>query len=326
LGQGGAGHGPLAGVSTADLLVFGATSLVGSDLVASHALRVAAAGRTDPAVRGLPVERFESVDLANPARVLELVRDSPEPVIVNFAALTDVDAVERERPSPGRPPGGVAWSVNTQAAEAMARGAREVGKYMIQISTDFVFDGTAGPYAEESPVSPLTDRMNWYGWTKSEAERLVALRDPTSLIVRIAYPYRADFSAKLDFARWIVSRHKDGKLPPLFSDQQITPTWVPDLTRALTHLIPQKASGIVHIASPQVTSPFEFGRELLMRVGGAPVQITAGSMASGPSMPGRAPRPLKGGLRPHRARQLGVPLTSWRDGIDLFARESRGGA
>jgi dTDP-4-dehydrorhamnose reductase len=299
--------------------------MVGSHFVASDHFRVAAAGRVDPSSRDLRVERFAPVDIADPDRVLAVVRDAPEGVVVNFAARTDVDGVERERPAGGARHGGAAWTVNTGAAEAMARGSQETGKYLVQISTDFVFDGTAGPYSEDSPVSPLSDQLNWYGWTKSEGERLVAQRSPNALILRIAFPYRTAFPHKVDFARWMLARYQEGKLPPLFSDQQITPTWVPDVTRALATLIPRRTSGILHVASPEVTSPFEFGRELLTRLNGTPPTVVAGSMTSGPATAGRAPRPLKGGLRSVRAPALGLSLTSWRQGIEYLARGTTGG-
>jgi len=189
-----------------------------------------------------------------------------------------------------------------------------------------VFDGIAGPYAEDSPDSPLSNHLNWYGWTKSEGERLVAERDPDALILRIAFPYREALPLKVDFARWLGARYREGKLPPLFSDQQITPTWIPDVTRALATLIPSRASGILHVVSPEVTSPFEFGRELLTKLDGVPPTVVAGSMTSGPPVAGRAPRPSKGGLRSIRASTLGVSLTSWREGIEYLVREAKAGA
>jgi dTDP-4-dehydrorhamnose reductase len=296
--------------------------MVGSHFVASERCRVAAAGRANPSTQGLAVERFDPVDLTDPSRVSELVRAAPEEVVVNFAARTDVDGIEKERPTRGTPPGGPAWSVNAQAPAAMAAGAKDSGKYFVQISTDFVFDGTAGPYAEDSPVSPLSERLNWYGWTKSEGERLVFEEHPGALILRIAFPYRVGYPAKLDFARWMVARHQEGNLPPLFADQQITPTWVPDLTATLIRLIPGRTAGIVHVSSPDVTTPFEFGRELLSRTRRGTAGVVAGSMAGAPSAPGRAPRPLKGGLRTVRAGELRVPLTSWREGIAELVRGS----
>ena len=182
------------------------------------------------------------------------------------------------------------------------------------------------PDEEQSPVSPFSGRLNWYGWTKSEGERRARERDPGTLIVRIAYPFRSHFSPKLDLARWIVSSHRSGALPPLFSNQQITPTWVPDVTQALSRLIPQRPSGIVHIASPDVTSPVEFGRTLLEKMNEGLPPVVPGLMTSGPPPSGRAVRPLRGGLRTTRAPLLQVPLTSWKQGIDRFVRETMEGS
>jgi dTDP-4-dehydrorhamnose reductase len=272
------------------------------------------------------VERFQSVNVAETDQVVEAIHAASEGAVVNFAARTDVDNVERERPTPGTSPRGDAWAVNALAAGAMAETARATGKHFVQISTDFVFDGFSGPYPEDFPVSGLSDRLNWYGWTKGEGERLVLEADPSALIVRIAFPYRVAYPSKVDFARWMLARHREGRLPPLFSDQQITPTWIPDVTEALGVLIPQRASGIVHIASPVVTSPFEFGCELLSRMGERTPAVVAGSISAGSPVPGRAPRPIRGGLRTSRASQWGIPLTSWRSGIEQMARGLKEGA
>ncbi|MHB8351540.1 MAG: SDR family oxidoreductase [Thermoplasmata archaeon] len=311
------------GGGTADVLVIGSTSLVGSHFVAHTRFRVAAAGRVDPGSRDLVVERFDPMDLIDAAAVGEAVRAAPEPVVVNFAARTDVDRIEAERPAAGPPQGGSAWRVNTEAAEAIARAAQGSGKHMVQISTDFVYDGRSGPYSEEASVSPWSERLSWYGWTKSAAERRIVGQDPEALIVRIAYPYREDFPPKLDFARWMLARHREGTLPALFTDQQITPTWIPDVTRALETLLGDRAEGIVHIASPTVTTPYEFGCGLLAGAEGGP-PIVAGSLEQLQAVAGRAPRPVRGGLRTDRAVGMGIPLTPWRAGVEaLLAHRGR---
>ena len=310
----------MTGRGEPSVLVFGADSMVGSDFVARLQGSVAAAGRVHPADRGLRVERFHPVDLSLPAAVGELVRSAPEPTVVNFAARTDVDGVERERGVPTEN----AWVVNALAPEAIARAAAEVGKRFIQLSTDFVFDGTNGPYGEEAARAPFSDRLSWYGWTKSEGERRAALADRTLAIVRIAYPYRAGFPAKLDFARWILAKRRDGTLPSLYGDQQITPTWVPDVTETLQALLARPSSGTFHVASPETTTPWEFGTELVRVAEGAAPGLPRSELAAVPSGSGRAPRPLRGGLVSRRVRELGVRLTSWREGIGRLVREEGG--
>ena len=209
--------------------------------------------------------------------------------------------------------------MNALAPQSIAAACRASGKYFVQISTDFVFDGTNGPYDESAPRSPFSEKISWYGWTKSEGERLSGDADPGRAVVRISYPYRAVFSPKQDFARWMVGAYRKGTLPPLYANQQITPTWVPDVTRVVEELLRRRLPGVFHVASPEVTTPFEFGRELLLRTEGATPKLEAGSLALPRPGSGVAPRPIRGGLRSLRSLELGVRLTSWRTGIEHLA-------
>ncbi|MFZ0891355.1 MAG: sugar nucleotide-binding protein [Thermoplasmata archaeon] len=310
------------GIFTADVLVFGADSLVGSHFVSGTKLALAAAGRIDPASQGLAVDRFAQLDLRNLPQLQELVRESAEPVIINFAARTDVDPIERERPGPGQPPeGGPAWEVNARAPEIMARASKSAGKYLIQLSTDFVFDGRAGPYDEAAARSAYSADLSWYGWTKSEAERHVEHEDPRAAIVRISYPYRSGYLRKRDFAHGMMERYRQGTLPPLYGDQHITPTWIPDVSRAIDRLIERTESGIFHVASSEVTTPWEFATELVRAVGGHTPELARGSIASADRAPGVAPRPRVGGLVCRHVSELGLQPTGWREGIKHLVRE-----
>ncbi|MCI4351778.1 MAG: sugar nucleotide-binding protein [Thermoplasmata archaeon] len=296
--------------------------MVGSHYAMRSGKTIHAAGRTDPSSRGISVEGFSSVQVGAPAEIENFVRNRPEPVVVNFAARTDVDGVERERASPGEPlADGEAWRINALAPEALARAARLSGKYFLQISTDFVFDGSAGPYDESVPRSSLSSRLSWYGWTKSEGERRVEEQAPRAGILRIAYPYRSSFPPKLDFARGMVARQRAGTLPSLYADQLLTPTWVPDVTKAVNLLTEAQQAGIFHAASPDPTTPYDFAEHLFHRLRAEGLRLERGSLASALERPGATPRPLKGGLRSHRLPQLGLGLTGWREGVDLLATE-----
>jgi dTDP-4-dehydrorhamnose reductase len=305
-----------------DLLVLGATSMVGSHFVAAAGPRVIAAGRTDPASLGLAVAEFQPLDMTDPARVATLVRGARPQLIVNFAALTEVDAIERERPISGAPPDGPAWRVNALAPEALAHAAARTGKYLLHVSTDFVFDGAAGPYDEAAPVAAAANELSWYGWTKREGEVRARRVNDTMGVVRIANPYRSDFPPKLDFARWIVARRRAGTLPPLFDDQTISPTWIPDVSRAVEALLGHRVAGTFHCVSPELTTPYEFGRALLAELEGGRPELAHGPMAAGTA--GRAPRPRHGGLIGDRLERLGVTLTRWQDGARQLARAQAG--
>lgn len=308
----------------AEVLVIGATSMVGSDFVQHGGFACAALGRRDPRALGLAVERFDSVDLEDPLALHRRIVQAPEPAIVNFAAITDVDGVEAERPVDLGAAAGPAWRVNALAPAYLAHGAGEGKRQFVQVSTDFVFDGEAGPYDETASRSPFSPRVSWYGWTKGEGERRTLVILPPSAIVRIAYPFRADFPSKLDFARRLLQRYREGSLPPLYTDQQISPTWIPDVTAAVGAVIRQRFSGLLHVASPDLTTPYEFALALIGESVGHRVDLPQGTLGTGAPPAHRAPRPLKGGLRSVRAAGLGLRPTSWREGIRQLLRISGG--
>lgn len=308
--------------TTTKVLVFGATSMVGSHYVQHSGMSVHAAGRTDPGSRGVSVEGFSPIELARTADVEALVRTRPEPIVVNFAARTDVDRIEQGRTLSGEPSAeDDAWRINALAPEAMARGARFARKYFVQISTDFVFDGTAGPYEESTFRSPLSARLSWYGWTKSEGERRVEGENAGSAVLRISYPYRSAFPQKLDFARGMVAKHRAGALQAFYSDQTMTPTWVPDVTRAIHTLVQKQETGVFHAASPETTTPYEFAHRLFQRLSPEGILVEGGSLVHALQHPGATPRPVNGGLRCHRLAHLGIQLTGWREGIDQLVSE-----
>jgi dTDP-4-dehydrorhamnose reductase len=297
------------------LLVFGATSLVGSHFVRHTHHTLEAAGRRDPRERGLPVDRFDPVELSRAPEIDRRIRESAAEAVVNFAGFTDVEAAEQERARPGAAPSGSAFGLNALAPEAMARAARESRKRFLHLSTDFVFDGTSGPYPETADPAPLSPRVGWYGWTKGEGERRARAAHPDTAILRIAYPYRAVWEGKTDFARSWLAKFRAGSLPPLFVDQRLTPTWIPDASRAVEHILRTGGTGVFHAASPSATTPYEFGSELLSAAAGHPVELARGSMQEFLQRPGATPRPLRGGLTVDRLVREGVPLTDWRSGI-----------
>lgn len=294
--------------------------MVGSWFLSTTSLAVAAAGRRDPQSVGLRVERFDSIDFGDPPRLAEHVEAGNEPALVNFAARTDVDGVEKERPTSGGTASGHAWTVNSDAVRSIARAASRSNKYLVQISTDFVFDGQSGPYDERASRSTLSSRLSWYGWTKSEGERAIEESGARAAIVRIAYPYGPRRAEKADLPHWIVEAWRGGCLPPLYTDQWFTPTWIPDIPVLLERLLREQPSGIFHLASPTLATPFELGTALLGALEGQVPGLSPGSI-SGSGTSRRAPRPIHGGLSCARVAELGIAPTRWQEGIQWLVEE-----
>jgi dTDP-4-dehydrorhamnose reductase len=176
-------------------------------------------------------------------RVLTAVRPL---AVINTAAFTRVDDAEREVSR--------AYAVNAEGAGNVARGARETGARLIQVSTDFVFDGKQGhPYAPEDPPRPL----GVYGRTKLAGEELIREHTGgTALIVRTAWVYAAQGH---NFVHTMLRLMRDRGSVDVVADQVGTPTWARSLARALWVAVDRSdLKGVLHWTDAGVASWYDF--------------------------------------------------------------------
>lgn len=218
--------------------------LGGSGLVGSRFLELASG-------YDIIAPAHEELDLLDFDNLENYLLQSTAETVINFAAYTNVDEAEKEKDNKG----GLVYRLNISVPEALAQYCSSSGKYFVQISTDYVFDGTKQiPYVEEDIPNPV----NWYGTTKFLSEETVRNISPSFLIIRPEMPYSAHFEKKLDLARIFLKMLKEGKEINGIVDQKITPTFVDTLIYGLLRLIEVKSSGIYHLASTDTTTPFEF--------------------------------------------------------------------
>ena len=211
-------------------------------------------------------------------------------LVVNCAAMTDVDGCEAE---PER-----AMAINGTGAENVAKAARRV----IQLSTDYVFDGSKdGEYVEQDAPNP----QSAYGRSKLEGERAV-LAVPGNLVLRTSWV----FGEGRNFIRAVVSADRAGKTLRVVADQRGRPTWAGDIARAVAHLAATEESGVVNVAG--AGDPCSWA-ELAELVVGHPVEHVTTEEWGAP-----APRPRNSVLDLSRARTLGVPLADWRDSVTRY--------
>lgn len=136
---------------------------------------------------GVAAPSSAELNLFDPQRVEQTLRDLQPGLIVHTAAYTNVAAAERER--------AVCWAVNVAGTRALARAANAVGAKLLHISTDYVFDGERGGYREDDPLGPP---VNYYALTKLVAEE-AARGAAQHLIVRTSFrprvwPYESAFT------------------------------------------------------------------------------------------------------------------------------------
>jgi dTDP-4-dehydrorhamnose reductase len=219
---------------------------------------------------------WKELDLRNRDAVRAVVREAAANVVLNLAALTDVDGCE-DRPEE-------AQAVNALAPEALAQACKLSGSRFVHVSTDYVFDGT-GPATETTEPKPL----GAYGRTKLDGERLVLDADPSALVLRMSGVFGWNrVSAKTNSVTWILKMVEAGQEVRLFRDQRITPTYAKTGAEAAFDLADTKVRGLFHVASRDCLSRLEMG-EAVVEAFGIPgaklVPVSIGSIAL------KAPRP-----------------------------------
>lgn len=232
--------------------------------------------------------------------------------VIHFAAKADVDGCEEDK-NLGEE--GLAWKINVLGTQNVSDYCRDFGKKMIYISTDFVFDGElpAGEkYTEEDKPNPI----NWYARTKYEGEKVVEKSGADYIIVRLAYPYRAEFSLKKDFFRAILDSLKQGKEIKGITDHIFTPTFIDDIAFALDALIKNDATGIYHVVGDQALSPYEAAVEI------ADVfdldEKLVKEIKREEYFLGKAPRPFNVALKNDKIRKLGVNMKGFVEGLSTI--------
>jgi dTDP-4-dehydrorhamnose reductase len=283
----------------------------GSGQIGGHLLReLAAAGHEATGTYlGHRVAGLVPLDAADAAAAASWLASLRPDVVFYPAGFTWVDGCERD---PAR-----AVAANLDQPLALARAAGDAGARFALFSTDYVFDGRDGPYDEAAPPAPL----NVYGRAKREAEQgLLALLGDAALVLRTSWVFGPERQGK-NFAYQVVRRLVAGEAVVCPDDMRSSPSYGPDVARAAVALAGRGASGIVHVAGPEVVTRLEFARRIADQFGLDPGRVAGRPDAE---LPGGAARPLRGGLLtprldrllPGALRPLGAALADFAARLD----------
>jgi dTDP-4-dehydrorhamnose reductase len=191
--------------------------------------------------QGAPVR----LDIAINNSIHKAVDIAQPEIILHTAAMTDVDLCEAKRD--------LACQINARGTKALAEAARDVGAFMVYISTDYVFDGIKGMYKEDDIPNPL----NHYGHTKLLGEMYADCVARTCVI----YGSRAA-SGKINFALWLLDKLRKGEWAKIVTDQHISPTLNTNLARMLLEAGENRMEGIYHLAGADRLSRYDFACRL----------------------------------------------------------------
>jgi dTDP-4-dehydrorhamnose reductase len=249
------------------ILVTGASGLLGASLVSlAHEEGREVVGLYHRHPVHIDGVKLLAVDLADQVETCRIFRELKPSSVVHCAAATDVDWCE-EHPDEAR-------RVNVTVPAAIAGISSRSDVRLLYISTDSVFDGECGNYAEADTPAPV----NEYAKTKLQGEREVLRQNPTASIARVNL-YGWNAQNKDSLAEWVLKQLTLGSLVPGFSDVVFCPILANDLAGVMLALLDQDRAGLYHVVGSEPVSKYEFARRVASTFGFDPEQVVPTRMA-----------------------------------------------
>jgi len=282
------------------LLVTGASGQVGCEV----------AGLFTRRGHGVIAPPREELDLLRPDRILHAVSVYRPDWVINCAAYTQVDQAESEAAT--------AFRINRDGAESLAQAAARSGGRMLQVSTDYVFDGLqTRPYRETDETRP----GSVYGCSKLAGEQAVQAALPDAIVLRTAWVYGVHGR---NFAKTMLRLAGEGRELRVVNDQQGTPTAAADIARAIAGLVDCDTRGVFHFTAAGATTWYGFAAAILeeARAVGFDLKTDAAVPITTAEYPTAAARPAYSVLDTAKIRPcLDRPAPAWRDSLRTMLRE-----
>lgn len=274
------------------VLIFGGTGLLGADLYKTLG--------TEHQVRALS---SADADISNQDAVREKIKFEKPDVVINSAALTDVDKCENE---PDR-----AYMMNAMGPKNIAMACRDLKIKIVHVSTDYVFDGKKGePYNEFDQVNPI----NIYGKSKLAGEQFVKEITTDHVIVRTAWIFG---EKRNHFVDYVVNGIKNGEEIVTVKDMVSSPSYSIDIAEGIKRLIELNQTGTFHLCNKGYCSRVQLAEEI-MKILHKPgkFQVVNQSQWKRP-----AARPVFSALRNYHMSLINADnMPGWRDALKRYIR------
>ena len=218
------------------------------------------------------------LDVTNPILFKDVLKITSPDLVINLAALTDVDLCERNPE--------LAYSINVGGIDNLVN---TFNGPIIHISTDYVFDGESGPNKEKDPTNPL----NVYGSSKLASENTLLEQSEDSLVIRANVLYDYASRSNASFLNWVIHSLEEGKEINVVEDQWNNPTWTSSLAVVIDRSIDSGINGLLHWGDGDWINRYEFANKIadvfnLKKSLIKPIKTS--------ELDQTARRPLKGGL------------------------------
>ncbi len=293
------------------ILVTGANGLLGQKLIQllekdDTVQLIATAAR--PAAIPIHKGKFHLLDITDSAAVDRIIDEVKPEVIINTAAMTQVDQCEVQREA--------CWKANVLAVESLVKACRRNNVHLIHVSTDFIFDGTKELLDENAIPNPV----NFYGESKLAGEKVVIDSDISWTILRtvLVFGVTSDMS-RSNIVLWVKRSLEQGKTIQVVNDQWRTPTLAEDLAMGCYLAAKKKSKGIFNISGKDYLSPYDIAIRTaeFFKLDKSLIKETDSIKFTQP-----ARRPAKTGFIIDKARkELGYEPHSFEEGLQILASQ-----
>ena len=272
------------------ILITGSNGMLGHDLI--EALKDN---------HELVLTTSRTLDITDKEQVFDFISQNKPDIVINSAAYTDVDGCEENQD--------LAYSVNGEGVKNLAFACREADSALLHISTDYIFNGeNTRPWVEDDEIGPISV----YGKSKLKGEQAILEILDKFFIVRTAWLYGVNGR---NFPKTMLELAENHSQITVVYDEVGTPTYTPDLAKAISQLIETDHYGIYHITNSGSCSWCEFAR-YIFEVAGKDVEVipvTAAEFAR------PAPRPHYSVLENRNWIKKGFePLRSYKEAIKEY--------
>ena len=294
------------------ILITGSNGLLGQKLVKLLAnksnIELLATSSGENRIKSITGFDYASLDITNKTQVEQVFNQFKPNVVINTAAMTNVDACEDQKEA--------CWNLNVNAVKYLIDASRHSNSHLIHLSTDFVFDGENGPYKEEDKPNPLS----YYGKSKFEAEKLLQASNIKWSIARTIIVYGVvDDMSRSNIVLWAKQALEKGNPLTIVNDQFRMPTLAEDLAQACWLIAQKQATGIYNICGKDFMSILELVNRVADFYG---YDKTIISPIASTSLNQAAKRPPKTGFVLDKAiKELGYSPCSFEEGLAVVTEQ-----
>jgi len=237
------------------ILITGSNGLLGQKLVQklyqSEQFDLIATARGENRIKKINGFTYQSMDISNPEDVNQVFDEYRPDIVINTAAMTNVDACEDKKEE--------CWKLNVDAVKYLCSAAEKHQSHFIHLSTDFIFDGKDGPYKEEDSPNPLS----YYAESKLAAEEIVKKMQGRWSIARTVLVYGlVEDMSRSNIVLWAKSALEKKQKLTIVNDQFRTPTLAEDLADGCILIAEKEAEGIFHISGKDFMSIVDLVRRV----------------------------------------------------------------